>query len=183
MEQSILSSGLNHSHIIQRRQMEYQSAGCLFTDKQSFLAGFQRKQQKWTSFGGKKYYGETPFMTAIREVVEEIFELRLSQQTLAILICTLPFSFQHHDDNYVYYIYNFDVIFQIADILQSEGYQSPLYDSWPCSLRELLYNRKENITSEMERLALFKKEDVEDLQNSMDAFFYKDLSKLFSDSD
>lgn len=162
-----------------REQMEYKSAGCLFTDSKTFLSGFQRKQQKWTSFGGKKYHGETPFMTAMREVVEELFEIRMSQQTLGILVCTIPFSFQNHDGSYIYYKYPFETIFQIIDILYSEGYQSPLYDSWPCSLEELVFRRKKNLTSEMETLALFSKDQIEELQPSMDAFFYKDLTKLF----
>jgi hypothetical protein len=163
------------------RGMEYESAGCLFTDKQSFLAGFQRKQQRWTSFGGKKYHGETAFMTAMREVIEELFEVSITQKTLTKLICSINFSFPIQDETYIYYIYPYEVIFQLIDILYEDGYQSPLYDEWPSSLSELIHKRKTNESSEMEHIQIFYKTEIQDIHHALDDFFYKDLMKLFSD--
>jgi hypothetical protein len=162
--------------------MEYESAGCLFTDKQTFLAGFQRKQQRWTSFGGKKYHGETPFMTAMREVIEELFEVSITQKTLTKLVCLIQFSFQHQDGSYIYYIYPYDTIFQIIDILYEDGYTSPLYDEWPSSLSELIHTRKTIDIAEMENIQLFYKNEIQDIHDVLDKFFYKDLMKLFEDT-
>lgn len=159
--------------------MEYESAGCLFTDGDTFLAGFQRKQQRWTSFGGKKYHGETPFMTAIREVIEELFEVSITQTTLTKLLCSIHFSFQHRDDTYVYYIYSYNTIFEIIDILYEDGYETPLYEKWPTSLLELIEKRKSNDVSEMEKIQLFYKRDIQEIHDTLDNFFYKDLTKLF----
>jgi hypothetical protein len=159
--------------------MEYESAGCLFHDKSSFLAGFQRKQQRWTSFGGKKYHGETAFQTAMREVVEELFENQITQQTLARLICIIPLSLPNQDGTYIYYKYDYNVIFQIIQILKEDGYISPLYDEWPSTMKDLVTKRKKCMTCEIQYIQIFQSKDILQNEHYFDKFFFMDLTKLF----
>jgi hypothetical protein len=159
--------------------MNYESAGCLFHDENTFLAGFQRKQQRWTSFGGKKYHGETAFSTAMREVVEEVFEIRMTQKTIANLICTIPLSIPTQDGSYIYYKYPYRILFTIAELLEYEGYQSPLYDVWPTTLSELIEKRKSCSECEIEKIQLFSAKEIHDMRLAFDKFFLLDLTKLF----
>jgi 8-oxo-dGTP pyrophosphatase MutT (NUDIX family) len=159
--------------------MEYASAGCLFHDKTSFLAGFQRKQQRWTSFGGKKYSGETSFQTAMREVVEELFEIQLTHQTLAKLICTIPLSLPTHDGTYTYYKYEYNTIFEIIGVLEEDGYTSPLYKRLPTTLFELIQTRAFCESCEIQKISLFFVSDIHDMREVFDTFFLKDLVTLF----
>ncbi len=161
------------------RRMEYESAGCLFHDKCSFLAGFQRKQQKWTGFGGKKYHGETAFQTAMREVIEELFENQITQQTLARLICTIPLSLPNQDGTYIYYKYDYSIIFKIIQILEEDGYISPLYEEWPKNLSQLMTKRRHCAECEIQHIQLFNAKDIYDGQLYFDKFFFMDLTKLF----
>ena len=50
-------------------------AGIMFTDKNSVLAGYSSHKLAITGIGGKKKGDETAIQTAIRETVEELFEL------------------------------------------------------------------------------------------------------------
>jgi len=159
--------------------MEYESAGCLFHDGTTFLAGFQRKQQRWTSFGGKKYHGETAFQTAIREVVEELFEIQITQQTLGKFLYTIPFVFPVQDGNYIYYKYSYTIIFQIIKILENDGYTSSLYDEWPKNMVDLVTKRKKCLNCEIQYIQIFQAKDIVQGKLYFDKFFLMDLMKLF----
>jgi len=159
--------------------MDYESAGCLFHDETSFLAGFQRKQQRWTSFGGKKYHHEKAFETAMRETIEELFEIQITQKTLANLICTIPLSIPTQDGSYVYYKYPYDVIFEIINVLEQDGYTSPLYQRWPRTLFELVQKRAFCNVCEIQKINIFYVSDIHDCKLAFDKFFLLDLTKLF----
>lgn len=162
--------------------MNYASAGCLFHDKISFLAGFQRKQQRWTSFGGKKYPHEKAFETAMRETIEELFEIRITQQTLAKLICRIPLSLPTQDGTYIYYKYNYKVIFEIIDVLKEDNYSSSLYESWPRTLIELIQTRKFCEACELQKIQLFYSSEIQDMYFAFDKFFLNDIRNLFNSS-
>lgn len=159
--------------------MDYESAGCLFHDETTFLAGFQRKQQRWTSFGGKKYYGETSFHTAMRETIEELFEIQITQKTLGKLICRISLSIPTQDGSYVYYKYPYSIIFEIIQILEEDGYTSPLFQSWPRTVSQLVEKRIYCKTCEIQKINVFNKVDIHDCRLVFDKFFMMDLTKLF----
>ena len=50
-------------------------AGIMFTDGKLVLAGYNSKHLFISGIGGKIKENETPILTAVRETVEELFEL------------------------------------------------------------------------------------------------------------
>jgi 8-oxo-dGTP pyrophosphatase MutT (NUDIX family) len=47
-------------------------AGCIFTDGNLILAGYQPKGPYISGIGGSSFDGEEPIVTAMREVMEEL---------------------------------------------------------------------------------------------------------------
>ena len=51
-------------------------AGIMFTNGSLVLSGYSQHKNKLTGIGGKKENNELPYETALRETMEELFELK-----------------------------------------------------------------------------------------------------------
>jgi hypothetical protein len=117
----------------------------MFFNEQFLLAGYQPRKQKpfLSGLGGKKEEGETYLITALRETIEELFEL----QTVPLeWITSIQEKIQSQgilkNGEYISVLYSFEDLQQMLHILQEKGLVSELYDEFPTNLLALLFNRK-----------------------------------------
>lgn len=133
------------------------SAGVVFTDGKLMLCGYQphKAQPCISGIGGKCEVGEDVFTCAIREMIEELFEIK---HAISGLIWTVkevaPYGVLTNQGYYMI-MYSFEDLERILRLIQTFGLQSPLYDVFPTNLNELLFKRKtDGISAEISHLAL-----------------------------
>ena len=153
--------------------MSFSAAGILFQDGKDFLSGWNSSLDAWSGFGGKRHGLETSIETAIREVVEEIFQVNPSKEDISALEVKLcPFDFKMNRD-YVVFFMNVSSLFQISLFLEKKGYRSPLYDSFPTTVTDFIEKRKipEQHEYEISHLCLLNADFV----GKIDRYFKSDL--------
>jgi len=131
-------------------------AGMMFTDMNSVLAGYNSHKLEITGIGGKKKGDETPRQTAIRETIEELFELEeIPNELLEFLLINLTFSTVFSRGGYSTYVmdfqYDLEVIF---NGLQMYPVKSRVYYELPETLADLLLKRKNDVNAEFSHLVL-----------------------------
>ena len=123
----------------------YTAAGCIFTDGNVVLAGYQprKKPAILTGLGGKREALELPQETAWREVLEELFEWAETPLHLVATLCTLSPKKIIERGDYIQYVYSFDHLQHMLEIVAEEWPSfSPVYTSPPRTLHDLLLKRK-----------------------------------------
>lgn len=125
--------------------MNFSSAGILFEDSGEkdvkYLSGWNPSLNAWSGFGGKRHGEETAWQTALREVVEELFGLRVKKDVLHSLYEKItPMEF-FQNGTYVCFVCPLRVVFEIATYLEGFGYKSPFYIKFPITVYELLESR------------------------------------------
>jgi hypothetical protein len=132
------------------------SAGCIFTNGTHVLGGFQPKKCIISGIGGKPEGLETPYETALRETVEELFEVKNVDNELIINLMGDFKGFYEINvtDYYVSFVFSFEELEKLLHILNDYGIVSPLYSTFPLSLNELLFQRKIDIEAEISHLCL-----------------------------
>jgi hypothetical protein len=122
----------------------YTGAGCIFTDDRLILAGYHpsKKIPYISGIGGGKQENETYIITALRELIEELFNsYNISDKILNDLITIVPIKIQY-TNNYVNCIYNFNQLNDILEILDYHQFSSELYNRFPINYNDLIFNRK-----------------------------------------
>ena len=85
--------------------MSFSAAGILFQDDTKFLSGWNPSLDSWSGFGGKRRGFETSIETAIRETVEEIFQVNPGTNDISALEEHLsPFDFRQNGDYVVFFM-------------------------------------------------------------------------------
>jgi len=121
--------------------MSFSAAGILFQHGTKFLSGWNPSLGAWSGFGGKRRGIETSIQTAIREVVEEVFQVNIrADHNSALEVILSPYDFQENGD-YVVFFMNLSSLFQISVFLEKNGYRSPLYSSFPTTIVDLIEAR------------------------------------------
>jgi hypothetical protein len=139
--------------------MSFIGAGIVFLNKfnSTILAGYNIKINSISGIGGKSLENEDLDKTAIREMLEELFELQentnLNNYINLILAIITPSNIIN-SNNYYIHIYNFEDLQQILNILNLNNIKSKLYDIFPTNLTELIFNRKINEATEISNLCL-----------------------------
>jgi hypothetical protein len=151
----------------------YQGAGCLFTDNKQVLAGFQQKGSYISGLGGRREYGENYHETAIRETVEELFDITPCEELIEELK-TINYSKKFMNGSYVVLVYSFDDLFLFIQITKKHVGISKLYTEFPENILDLIYKRKIKNASEVQQLYLLPLNK----ELSIDKQFIKDLSLL-----
>ena len=154
---------------------DFKAAGCMFTDDKFVLAGYQSKLgYNISGFGGSRKGNETYMQTALRETIEELFELPASVELINKLQRTLvPLSI-HKNGTYVLVHYSFEQLNKFLSISEPWCKDSPIYYEYPLTLNDLFFNRIYALDSEIKQLCLLpKKHDLK-----IDAEFLKDLSRV-----
>ena len=121
----------------------YKGAGCIVTDNNLILAGYHpfKKTPYISGIGGGKQKNETYIITALRELVEELFNsYNISDILLNDLISVKPIKI-HYTNNYVNCIYNFNQLNEMLDILDYHQFVSELYNRFPINYNDLIFNR------------------------------------------
>ena len=130
-------------------------AGIFFTDGKMVLAGFNPKKFCITGFGGKAEGDETPAKTAVREVIEELFEFeQIPEALLKIVYTILVFDRVSFNEKYSTFTMNFQDLDKILATLKMFSLKSRVYDTIPTTLTELLITRKIIPDAELSHLAL-----------------------------
>jgi hypothetical protein len=131
------------------------NAGCLFTNYNHVLAGYQPKKKIpfISGFGGKKLSYETIIETAIRETIEELFDINYVPFELIYRIKKINPTKVIMQDNYLLFVYSFE---QLLDILHisKEIISTYIYLSFPTTVHDLIFNRIINNKSEVSQLCL-----------------------------
>jgi len=157
------------------------AAGCLFIDTKTkkTITGLQEKNGKMilSGFGGMiEPTDECVIDAAIRETLEELFHIQPVPNEVVkyIMINYIPRN-QFQNGDYHVLVYDF---LDLADFCQiCHGFQltSPLYDTFPKNLSELILDRKILAEAEVKQLVVLP--FVTDLELCKN--FQSDL-KLFS---
>jgi hypothetical protein len=131
------------------------NAGCLFTNYNHVLSGYQPKKKIpfISGFGGKKLSYETIIETAIRETIEELFDINYVPFELIYRIKKINPTKVIMQDNYLLFVYSFE---QLLDILHisKEIISTYIYLSFPTTIPDLIFNRITNNKSEVSQLCL-----------------------------
>jgi 8-oxo-dGTP pyrophosphatase MutT (NUDIX family) len=134
--------------------MNFSSAGILFEDSGEtdvhYLSGWNPSLNAWSGFGGKRQGEETAWQTALREVIEELFGLRVKKDVLHSLYEKItPMEF-FQNGTYVCFVCPLRVIFEITIYLEGFGYKSPFYIKFPLTVYELLESRNYDTVDRVE---------------------------------
>jgi hypothetical protein len=132
----------------------YQSAGCIFTDGKQVLGGYQKKGSYISGLGGRRKNGEDYHQTAIRETIEELFEIEPSDTHIEELQ-KIKYSKKILNEFYVALVYDFNDLITFMQISKKYVVRSPLYVNFPETIVDLLLQRKIRNTSEVQQLYLF----------------------------
>ena len=135
---------------------QFTSAGCLFTDGVHVLAGYQPNKREPTisGLGGKRLLGETFKRTAFRETLEELFDIRISSALLDVLETAMEPKRTMINGNYVLLYYSFEDLEVMLQYASSYCENTQLYDDWPQSINDLIFNRRYTQGSEVAHLCL-----------------------------
>jgi len=135
----------------------YKAAGCFFTDGRLFLAGYQphKSRPRISGIGGGRKPGESVVRTALRETLEELFDLK----TVTGFMVTEILGAIHTDrivesGSYHMVILTFNDLEIIMRVLARLKITSPLFNTFPTTMAELLFERKIDAASEISHLAL-----------------------------
>jgi hypothetical protein len=154
-------------------------AGILFKeDIANFLAGFQQKLGRWGGFGGKPLEDETLQETAVRETVEELFEVYLKKEDLLALTKELDLWLAYADTHYTFYVVPLSTIFTLIRFCQSHGYTSPVYPVYPTTIAGLIDDRVEVKAKEVQKIQLFSFYEITARTDEFDKYFLHDLVRF-----
>lgn len=124
--------------------------------------------------GGKRNEGESPQETAMRETIEELFDIEeVSKDLINSLTCELPVMKMLVTNTYTNYVYSFEDLNKLLAIVRTH-INTPLYETFPLTVSDLLLNCKYNSRSELPILCL-----VPISQNlTFDQYFVNDINSL-----
>jgi hypothetical protein len=125
--------------------MNFTGAGCLFFNDQFLLAGYQPRKQKpmMSGLGGKREGEEEFLTTALRETLEELFEITVPFVWIEQIQTTVPNKGVLKNGDYVSVLYSFEDLQKMLEILKINHCESLLYDDFPTNLLALVFNRKQ----------------------------------------
>lgn len=120
------------------------SAGCCFTNGSLYLAGYQphKKVPCIHGIGGHLKEGETELEAAIRELIEELFEIHPAPDSLRREIeLHFPPRKVHTIHSYTVHMYTFDDLEDMLRRMQKYNLESKLYESFPTTVTDLIFKR------------------------------------------
>jgi hypothetical protein len=154
----------------------YYAAGCAFTDGTHVLAGFQpNKDAAYISgFGGKRLECETYEYTAVRETIEEIFDIEPTYEIVRGIIDNLKPTKPINLTGYMVLQYSFKDLEWIMSFLEKFSKESIIYKVWPKTISDLIFLRSPKPTSEISVLCILPL--VKNLE--IDSNFKKDVNRI-----
>jgi hypothetical protein len=159
----------------------YNAAGIIFTDRIHILGGYQphKKTPFISGIGGMKEPGETYIITAIRETLEELFDLENIPTTLLNeLVEKLKDKKIMQNNTYISIICTFEDLQIICNVLKEHNIVSRLYDEIPNNLSDLIFKRKINKDSEIAQLSILPLVNHDIKNPFIDSYFISDFNQL-----
>ena len=160
---------------------DYNAAGIIFTDGRHVLGGYQPKKRTpfISGIGGMKEPGETYMFTAIRETLEELFDLEnIPEIILNELVKKLKDKPTIQNNNYISIICTFEDLNIICNLLKEHNVESRLYDEIPNILHDLIFKRKINKDSEISELSILPLVNHDKRNPFVDLYFLSDFNQL-----
>lgn len=135
---------------------DFVAAGCLFTDGAHVLAGYQPQKTVpgISGLGGKRLSGESYFHTALRETLEELFDVTVNSDLLILLETTMKPRQVIVNGTYVLLQFSFDDLRSLLEYASTYCNRTPLYETMPLCINDLIFNRKHASDSEISHLCL-----------------------------
>ena len=154
---------------------DYTAAGCIFSTKTHVLAGLQKKRgvHLISGFGGSKRDGETHTRTALRELIEELLEVDVSDSVLAMIELRVKPVKVHVQGSYVLLQYTFDDLEEILRLAEPFCRETPVYVFFPWTVMDLI-NTRTKTQGEVSTLCLLPLEP----RLSISPEFLKDLQVI-----
>jgi len=157
---------------------DFDSAGCIFTNNRHVLGGYQafKRQAFISGIGGRREKDESYIHTALRELIEELFEIDAEDKIIQLLSERIKPKSIHFQGRYILLEYTFDDLNSILIYLHEHSYSNrALYTTFPISISELIFNRK-SYNGEIKQLVLLPLEkNIE-----IDPLFISDINLLKS---
>ena len=154
----------------------YTSAGTIFTDGRLILAGYQPHKMYISGIGGSKKPHETYTETALREMLEELFEInKIPGPLISDIVNTVKPQKVLQNKQYVMLVYTFTDLDRILELLSKYDLSSRAYDTIPTTLLELLFSRKFHEKNEISHLCLLPL-----IRSSIDSYLLEDIKLLNS---
>jgi hypothetical protein len=135
----------------------FMGAGCVFTDGNHVLAGYQphKKYPCISGIGGHTEQSETYLQTAYRETIEELFDVKeIPIGLLDTLIRKMAPKHISIKKGYVLVRFTFQDLEKFLKLCRKANLQSPLYSKIPKNLLQLIQRRGQTTTSEISALCL-----------------------------
>ena len=136
---------------------KYTSAGVFFTNDTLFLGGYQTINETTfiSGIGGTKEDGETYMDTALREMIEEIFDIvDVPKDLISTLKQRFPPRIVFQQYTYIIATYSFKDLEKMLKVISRFGLKSRLYDTIPTTLYELVLFRYPTKDSEITLILL-----------------------------
>jgi hypothetical protein len=162
---------------------DYNAAGIVFTDGRHILGGYQPKKRTpfISGIGGMKEPGETYMITAIRETLEELFDLdKIPEVLLDNLSQKLKDKKIIQNNTYISILCTFEDLNIIFDSLKEHNIVSRLYDEIPNTLHDLIFKRKINKDSEISELSILPLVNHDKRNPFIDSYFLSDFNQLLA---
>jgi len=134
----------------------FTAAGCIFTNQIHILAGYQpNKTTPYISeFGGNRLEGEPYEHTAVREMIEELFDIEATYDMIAWILNNLKPIRSIKHTGYMVLQYTFEDLDKIINYLEPHGINSTLYKVWPKNLHDLIFTRTPTKSSEISTICI-----------------------------
>lgn len=131
---------------------EYIGGGCIFTNGKLILGGVQKG--KISGIGGMREENEKAYKTMYREIIEELFESKNFDETMIEEINKeiKPKKIITRTKYYMS-VLTFEDLKKILNICKNK-IKSKLYDKYPDTIEELIFDRKVVKISEIKQLIL-----------------------------
>jgi hypothetical protein len=154
------------------------AAGVLFTNNTYVLGGVQQCNDKHivSGIGGSRQDGETYIYTALREMIEEIFDIiEVPKKIITVLEKRFKPTHVFQTQTYITVVYTFKQLEQMLRIVKKQGLESRLYESIPCKLHELMLYRFPCNDCELSRLLLVNLYPARTYSSAIHKDFIQDL--------
>ena len=117
------------------------AAGCIFTNGNLILAGYQPKGPYISGLGGSSNKDEPAIITAMREVVEELLDIKPCDNLLNHLE-GLRYTRKIVNGSYTLFVYSFDDLSTLLHLVKNYSSKSNLYENFPLTIQDLVFGRR-----------------------------------------